>query len=251
LTEIIWYDNITEMNKFRPVKKMILSQLVAEEIIRYIKKGYFNVDDKLPPERELCERFNVSRTALREGIKSLVHMGILESIAGSGVYVKNGFPDQVIKKKIDSFRITDRNVYDLVELREGLESFVGEIVCSKGTDEELKNLEKLVANMEKLKQKGQSFAKEDVDFHKELAQAAHNKFLTGVIESIIPFIQQWVYAREEFISPVKVINLHKVIVKSLKEKNPEEVKKAIKKHFEYTRSIIQKAMKEKNRVNQT
>ena len=78
--------------KFRAIKKVSLSQAVADKVLLFIKEGHLSVGDKLPPERELCQTFGVSRTSLREGISSLTHMGILETVRGSGVFVRRGSP---------------------------------------------------------------------------------------------------------------------------------------------------------------
>ncbi|HIE43886.1 MAG TPA: FadR family transcriptional regulator, partial [Candidatus Omnitrophica bacterium] len=207
------------------------------------EKGYFKVGDKLPPERRLCEEFGVSRTALREGISSLVHLEVLETITGSGVYVRRGSPEAVLKQKLKSFQITKENISSLIDFREGLESFTGELVCRKATPEDIRNLEKLVNRMEKFKERGSSFAQEDVEFHKQLVLASHNEFVFMVLEAVIPFILRWVYARENVVNPEDVVLLHRRITERIKEGDSEGTRKAIKEHFQHTHSIVQKVWK--------
>ena len=236
-----WYDSITKMElNFESVKKVSLSRSVAEKIIGYIKEGYLKVGDKLPPERTLCEKFQVSRTSLREGIKALTHLGILESIPGSGVYVRTGFPRKVLQRRLEEFKINEATISNLIEFREGIESFIGELAAKRATGEEINELEKTIIKMEKKKEKGVSFAKEEAEFHKILARASHNDFFVKVLDSIVPSILRWVYARELVIDPDRAISLHKSILESIKKRDREETKKAIKTHFAHARELIKK-----------
>ena len=234
------YDNNMQ-NMFSRIKRESLAQSVAKQIVSLIEEGYLSVGDRLPPERELCERFGVSRTALREGITSLTHIGILESIGGSGVYVRNALPEAVLKRKMEAFRISERSVDDLAELREALESFIGELACERATRENIKKLRDVVNRMEKRARAGESLVLEDLEFHKELALASHNEFVSVLLESIAPFIVRWIWAREELTSPEEVVALHHRITGELENRELEGVREAIKGHFRHTRMIIRKA----------
>jgi len=226
---------------FSKIKRVSLAQSVAEQIVSLIQEGYLSVGDRLPPERKLCEGFGVSRTALREGISSLTHTGVLESIGGSGVYVRNALPEAVLKRKMEAFRISERSVDDLVELREALESFTGELACKRATRENIKKLRDLADRMEKRARARQSLVLEDLEFHKQLALASHNKFVSLLLESIAPFIVRWIWAREELTNPEEVVALHHRIVGELENRDLEGVREAIKGHFQHTRTIIRKA----------
>ena len=232
--------------RYGTLKKGSLSRAVAEKIIWYIREGYLNVGDKLPPERELCEKFGVSRTSLREGVKSLVHMEILESIGGSGVYVRSAFPEAVLKKKVKSFRINKEKIHILIEFREGLESFIGELACKRATRADIRKLERLVSRMEKLRACGKSFSQEDVRFHREFSLASHNEFVCMAVEPIIPLIYRWVYAREELINLEEAVALHRSIMERVKNKDIEGTREAVKKHFEHTRRILRQIEEENN-----
>lgn len=225
--------------KFSAVKKVSLSQAVTEKILQSIQRGHFNIGDKLPPERKLCETLGVSRTSLREGISSLTHLGILETVAGSGVYVRNGSPGAVLKKRLESLRLDKRNVYKLIEFREGLESFIVELACNNATSENISRLEEQIERMVRSEQQGVSLSQEDVDFHRELAAASHNEFVMIVFESITPFILRWVQARQKIVDPEEVRRLHCGIIENIKKGNIESSREAVKKHFLHMRSIIQ------------
>lgn len=232
--------------KFGAVKKISLSQAVAEKILAYIKEGYLSVGDKLPPERKLCEEFGVSRTSLREGISSLSHLGILETVAGSGVYVRSSSPGAVLKNRLKSLRMNSKNIEDLVEFREGLESFIGELACRNASDEDILRLEKLIERMENSQKKGHSFSQEDAEFHKELAAASHNEFVNIIFASLQPFILRWVQARENMVDPNAVAALHRRIVEEIRNRRPEKTRLAVKEHFQHMRSIIRIVEDEKD-----
>lgn len=225
--------------KFSAVKKVSLSQAVAEKILRSIQQGHFNIGDKLPPERKLCETLGVSRTSLREGISSLAHLGILETVAGSGVYVRNGSPGAVLKKRLESLRLDKNNVQKLMEFREGLESFMVELACQNATPEDISRLEEHIAGMAGSEHQGDSLSQEDVDFHRELAAASHNEFVMLVFESITPYISRWVQARQEIVDPDEVLELHRGMIAGIKQGDIEAARKAVKEHFQHMLTIVQ------------
>lgn len=230
--------------KFRAIKKVSLSQIVADKVLRFIKEGHLSVGDKLPPERELCQTFGVSRTSLREGICSLTHMGILETVRGSGVFVRRGSPGAVFQKKLEALHLSKKNILDLIEFREGLELFIGELACRNATTEDMAKLEQLIDRMEQSPEIKMSISAEDVEFHKELAAASHNEYVILVYESILPFVQNWVQAREEVIEPKVVATLHREIVKGIRWGSIKKVKAALDEHFDHMRWILQSISEE-------
>lgn len=115
----------------KPIRKQSLYRSVAEQVIRLIEEGYLKPGDKLPPERALCEQLKVSRASLREGLKSLSRHGIIESKAGSGIYVKSGNPRAVIKNILKSYRVDHKSMHELVEAWEAVELFIGKLAVER------------------------------------------------------------------------------------------------------------------------
>ncbi|MBN1274140.1 MAG: FadR family transcriptional regulator [Candidatus Aminicenantes bacterium] len=224
--------------KFNELQKTSLAQAVADRILGIIRDGHVNVGDKLPPERQMCQDLGVSRTSLREGISSLVHLGVLEPVAGSGVFVRMAYPDAVLKRKMAVRRMSREDIRDLVELREGLETFVAELACRHATKKDITGLEKQAERMERAAGTGTDFNREDVAFHKFLAEASHNEYVVMVLDTIIPFIKRWVETRGEIIDTSLVASIHRKITEAVRDGKPEQVRAAMEEHFRHTRSMI-------------
>ncbi len=234
-----WYDCMTNMRvQFESLKKRSLSQAVADEILRQIRKGKLNVGDRLPPERRLCEDFAVSRTSLREGISSLTRLGILESRAGSGIYVRNASPAAVLKNRLMEFQVDQKTLHDMVEFREGLETFIAEMACEKADPEDVRRLERRIVRMERAEARKESLRKEDVAFHRELTDSAHNALAGIVFETISPYIDRWVRAREEIVGPRAAADIHRRILDAVKRGDREAVRSTMAGHFRHVRSLI-------------
>jgi DNA-binding FadR family transcriptional regulator len=233
--------------RFGSIKKVSIPKAVADKILHSIQQGRFGVGDRLPPERKLCEELNVSRTSLREGISILIHLGILNSVPGSGIYVRSGHPAAVLKEKLKSLGMDKQNADDLIEFREKLEPIIAEMAIKNADKEDIDKLEKIVIQMEKLGEANKSFSQEDVNFHKNLARATHNEFFAIVFEAIVPFILRWVQAREPIIEKKKVISMHRQVLEEIKKGKKGDVRKALKDHFQHTRLILISAGVEENK----
>jgi GntR family transcriptional regulator, transcriptional repressor for pyruvate dehydrogenase complex len=224
--------------QFDSLKKRSLSQGVADEILRQIREGKLNVGDRLPPERRLCGEFGVSRTSLREGISSLTRLGILESRAGSGITVRNASPSAVLKNRLKEFQVDHDGLHDMVEFREGLETFIVELACEKAEPEDVRRLERRIVRMEKAEARGESLREEDVAFHRELTAAAHNEMAGIVFETISPYIDRWVRAREEIVGPRAAASVHRRIVDAVKRGDREAARSTMAGHFRHVRALI-------------
>ncbi len=223
------------MADFKPVKRQLLYRSVAEQVIRLIEEGHLKPGDRLPPERVLCEQLGVSRTSLREGLKALSLYGIIESRVGDGLYVKVGNPRAVIREGLKEVRKT---MHELVEAREAIELFIGRLAVERATPEEVKALRDILEKMEEKAQEGQSFAKEDAEFHMKLATCSHNQLLVVMMESILPFIMNWIYDREELIDPSEVVKLHTNIVEGIARRDLEGTETSLREHFRHMRRVI-------------
>ena len=129
-------------------------------------------------------------------------------------------------------------MHELVEAREAIELFIGKLAVERATPEEIEAMKKLLEKMKEKAQRGRSFAEEEVEFHMELAACSHNQLLIVMMESILPFIVNWIYDREELIDPSEVIALHANIVEGVARRDPERTKASLREHFRHMRKVI-------------
>ncbi len=153
-------------------KRLYIS--VLDQISNLIRSGEFPIDSRLPTERELAERFNVSRPTIREAIIALEAKGEVEARAGSGVYVRQN------RSIIDDFT-NGISAFELLEARVLLEGEAAALAARMISPDELGELKQAldVIKLEGVEDDSASGA--DRQFHSIIAKATHNQVLTKVI----------------------------------------------------------------------
>ncbi len=153
-------------------KRLYIS--ILDQISNLIRSGEFPIDSRLPTERELAERFNVSRPTIREAIIALEAKGEVEAKASSGVYVREN------RSIIDDFT-TGISAFELLEARVLLEGEAAALAARMISPDELQDLKKAldVIKLEGVEDESASGA--DRQFHSIIATATHNQILTKVI----------------------------------------------------------------------
>ena len=181
-------------NPYQRIKRATVSEGIVNQIHALITKGILKPGDRLPSERELCKRFGVGRTSVREALKPLITMGLLEGRMGSGTFV--AAETGQINKSLQWGLLGDlQNTGDLVETRQMLETNAAYWAAERASEENLRLIGATVAGMEINVKNPKIFQKLDADFHFEIAQATQNKLLFRLINVIRGQIQTWIGER--------------------------------------------------------
>ena len=167
---------------FGPVLKQSLSDSLAQRIRGMIQRGDYTQGDRLPPIMEMARRFGVGHPTIREALKKLETMGIVEIRHGSGVYVSRSDDVLVLASPGYSGTVTKKLLLDLIHTRIPLEMH--------SVSEAIKNatLEDLVELRRTLTTAGQNLANDDVlnevnmSFHRQIARASKNTVLTQLLD---------------------------------------------------------------------
>lgn len=208
-----------------------LYQRVAEQLAELIRTGEYPHGSRLPAERKLAERFNVSRPTVREAIIALEIGGFVEVRGGSGVYVCQESPDDLSGASLDV------GPFDILEARIKLEGEIAELAASKITDDELRDVEDALNRMVEENQKGAPlYEKADEEFHMLIARASKNEALIALCELLWQMRNQ---------SPVSAkilekvrqsgskprIEEHQKIFEALQQRDPAAAKAAMREHL--------------------
>ena len=147
-------------------------EYVIDNIRQMIADGELQAGQKLPSERELAEKFNVSRVPIREALKILEYMGVLDSSPGDGTYVKNTSAQSLVSKMNFSFDATADTIRDLLELRIVLETFAAYHAAQRRTDEDIASIQKLL-RMRRQKDQRSYFRRKSVQNLRKLSHGFH------------------------------------------------------------------------------
>ena len=127
--------------RVKPVSKISISEEIAQQIMDLISEGHLKPGQRLPPERDLCKQFGIGRSSLREALRCLSIMGVLDARVGEGtsVAVDGG---KFLGKVVEWRLITEKHdIEDLLEVRIALETVAAARVAALGSKEELARLQ--------------------------------------------------------------------------------------------------------------
>jgi len=158
--------------QFEELSDRTLVKAVIDEIILKVRKGELVPGQKLPPERQLISQLKVSRTSIREALKSLELLNVLEIKPGKGTYVKPLNFNSIMNPAKLTFNLKKEDLLELSEIRKILEAEGIKLAITNITDEEIKYLKEKVDNMAMFlkKKKPSEFTYEDFDFHKKIIE---------------------------------------------------------------------------------
>lgn len=220
---------------FTPIKSTKVYEHVVQQIKQMIIDGILKKGDKLPTERELSEQLQVSRASIREAIKSLEVIGLLEARQGAGNYIKESF-DQVLFEPMSMiFMLESRNPNEIVELREAMELEAAALAAKNIDNVELEEIRLLVDKI-KNSEDEEITAAYDKNFHYAIAKASKNVLIMSVLNVISSLIDEVIIGSRKKILSVqankeKLNNQHELIYYALKNGDASEAYEAMKGHF--------------------
>lgn len=204
-----------------------LFQSVAEQISGLIDEGKFPPGTRLPGERELAERFEVSRVTIREAEIALQATGRIQIKTGKGVYVCENQPK-------DSSILPDISAFELTEARSLFEAEAAGLAANAISDENLNKLDDLIMKMASSDEEVSLAA--DREFHSTIAQASGNRVLAHTIESLwrlreeLPAVKLSYEAVCDEDTEIRA-HEHLDILNALKTRNPAAARNAMREHF--------------------
>lgn len=207
-----------------------LYQRVAEQLAEVIASGEYPVGSRLPAERKLAERFNVSRPTVREAIIALELAGCVEVKGGSGVYVTSGSSSNLAATELDV------GAFEILEARLCFESEAAALAAKSITDEELNELRAALASMVAENEQEQVTEYADELFHLIIAKATHNEAIVSVCKHL------WSLRNSSNVSTSildKVrragsrprIDEHQRILEAIERRDPEAARDAMRDHL--------------------
>src|SRR5713226_1776373 len=160
---------------YKVVQTSRLYQQIVQQIEESIDKGELKEGDQLPAERELAHQFGVSRTAVREAVKTLREKGLVEAYAGRGTFITNGTAHS-IRHTLDRMMRSgpSEGTAHLTEVREILEPEIAALAAQRADEEMLSAMREAIAVMDASRPDAEAFIEGDLDFHLALAEAAGN-----------------------------------------------------------------------------
>ncbi|GEN89196.1 FadR/GntR family transcriptional regulator [Oceanobacillus sojae] len=170
--------------------RMNLVEQVASQIEQLIGSGHWQIGDRIPPEMELMEKFDVSRNTLREAIRALVHAGLLETRQGSGTIVRStNALGAAIKRHVKKSALLET-----IDVRLALEKQAAQLAAEHRSETDLAKLEEYIQlSRQAVENKDyEQFIKLDIHFHQAIVSASNNQLLIDLYEPLAEIIYSFV-----------------------------------------------------------
>ena len=236
---------------FKSVRRVRVSDEVANQIKSLITQGKLKPGDRLPPERELIKEFSVSRPSLREALNSLVATGFLEATQGNRTVVKSLVSGKIFEPLEDLMKGDINTVFELIEVRKAIETWSAYFAAKRATSEDISRLEELIAIMSKtLKGEGHSSQeKQDADFHLAITIATHNKIQVHIMYTLHDVLKEWIRKHYDKLSENDLFDQHVAIFEAIKQKNSDLARAKIFEHLEYVESRVREDVEAEKRLD--
>lgn len=209
-----------------------LPQVIARKLIDYILSGEVAPGTRMPSERQLASDLGVGRSAVREALKSLGLLGLVEVRQGDGTYLRK--PDSDLLPRVIEWGLLlgERRTLDLVDARQHLEVTVTRLAAQRRDADDLQRMKDAMAAMRKQSDPG-AFVDGDVAFHMAVAKAAKNAVLYDVLNSIRSLLKVWIRrAIAEAGETGTSYKEHVPVFEAIRDGRPEDAALAMSLHME-------------------
>ena len=245
---------------FQKVTPEKLSTAVTRQIEKLILQGILRPGERLPAERDLAEKFGVSRPSLREAIAELQDKGLLTTRAGAGIYVAdvlgNAFSDALIRLFADH----DEAVFDYIAFRRDLEGLAACRAAQLASDTDLQVIQTIMDKMEASHKKTNPSdeARLDAEFHMAIIEASHNVVMLHMMRSMFQLLREGVFYNRQVMFKQRttrgaLLDQHRAINSAIQARDPDAARAAVIAHLGYVEKSLadqQKADRNENIARQ-
>jgi GntR family transcriptional repressor for pyruvate dehydrogenase complex len=228
----------------KAIEKVSIIDLVVKEIQDLCLSDEIAVGEKLPTEKQLCETLNVGRSTVREALRILQAMGLIETRPGRGAFLKSkdlGDSTSITKW----FREHEIQLREFMEVRMALEPLAVKLAIERGTESEFTEIAEIFKSFEKAQEKRDviNLAISDEAFHNAIVKATHNQLLIIINQNIANAFAEY---RTKSFAAEKTANHalepHRAILSALQKRDVAEAKKQMRRHLEISLKDVEQVV---------
>lgn len=215
------------------MRRQLIYKTLQDEIKAFIIRNHLRPGDALPPETELARLLGASRNSVREAVKSLETLGIVEARPGAGLFVSDFSFDPLLNNLAYGMMFDLKSLSDILEVRLHLECGMAERAVRAVTPDQMRDLYQILQEMRAEAEQGRYSADADRRFHQKLWENVQNEILVKIIDVF------WLVFHEarkrsaipEPADPMETYRRHAAIVTALGEQEPAALRAAIARSY--------------------
>ncbi|MGD9714859.1 MAG: FadR/GntR family transcriptional regulator [Thermomicrobiales bacterium] len=215
-----------------PIRREPVATQVARRLVEVILSGQIEPGTRMPSERQLAESFGVGRSAMREALKALSLIGLVEVRQGDGTYLRRA--DSALLPEVIEWGLLlgEPRTMDLVEARQEIEIVLAGLAAQRRSDDQIARL-KIALDRMKHAQTPDDFVEHDIMFHMTLAEAAGNSALRDIHSSIQALLRAWILRALGGVSAIQLSHAeHIPIVEAVEAGDSGNARAAMQTHME-------------------
>jgi GntR family transcriptional repressor for pyruvate dehydrogenase complex len=227
---------MNSQSMLKVVEKKRAYEDIVRQVIALIEEGKLKRGDQLPSERDLTEIFKVSRTTVREAIRTLESMKLLQCRQGTGTYVLASSEEDLIQPLAAALFNAKDDIRDIFYTRKIIEPHVAQLAAENATPEDIEKMENILRTQKECIARGENIIETDSAFHSIVAGAAKNRVIERLSLALVDLLKQ---ARREYLADdeshgrsKESLAGHRRILSAVKKGDSEEAKKAMSQHLE-------------------
>lgn len=223
---------------FATVRRNKVYEDVARQIERLILKK-LRPGDKLPSERELADLLSVSRSSIRDAIRSLELRGMVEPRQGAGTIVCEISSNNVANPLANALKRKEEHISELLDFRKILEPPLASRAATHASPDEIAEMEEILKRQEEKLRAGESAIAEDSEFHYTIALASGNSVVLKVLDILMDLLRD---TRERTLQvegrPQKSLAGHRRILAAIKRHDAEGARSSMRRHIEDVEEMV-------------
>src|SRR6266545_604505 len=236
--------------ELEPVKSIRIYEEIVRQVKALIADGRLTSGDRLPPERELAERFRVSRTSVREALRSLQSRGLIEIRAGEGAFVRDVSVEALIEPLALVILPYREAVGEPFEARRVLEPALAALAARRATREEIAEMDRILEEQAKEVAQGKTGMAQDSALHAAIAAAAHNRAIVRIVNALMDLLAQ---SREESLltpgRPTRSHHDHRRILEAIRRGDESGAHQAMLDHLIAVETLVTGAQGDESRTD--
>ncbi len=206
---------------------------LTRKMLDYLLSGEFKAGQRIPSERQLAEALGVGRSAVRETVKSLSLLGLIEQRPGDGTYLTKSNSDLLPRVIEWGLLLGERRVHELIEIRHHLEIILAGLAAERRTQDQLQRMQTLIAEMTDAGDDYPRYVEADIAFHLDIAAASGNAGLAGILESVQSLLRVWATRVISAAKETKTsLAMHVAILEAIEKQDADGTRAAMTAHMD-------------------
>lgn len=236
----------SEADQVRPVSRATLPQGIVNAIAELIMQGTWKPGDMIPSEKDLAARFQVGRSTIREAVKSLAVLGVLEARVGEGSYVREANSELLSGAFKWGLLLSERNLGDLVDVRVLVEVECAGRAAAARTAATAHALMQTLEHMRGVQEDERRFMAFDNAFHTQIAEMAGNCIFASIASTIQVIVRLW-YPATYYVPETKETTIaeHLAIARAIEEGDVEAARAAMRTHLLMAAARLERVIAER------